>query len=189
LFELHSKIWDHKDLGQNLFYKLQITAAHYVELQKRLTSLYPNRTSEDYQNYDVLSTKLNILRSFVTPPEDLTDNAHPDSDDEENGKDEENNYGMDDELRAFFPTTITYMDLSSLELQYPTLRIPNPLLIRQEYHIITRMLNEQPEGYAGSTVLSGQPGIGETTLVLFSFLESDRVRGCNKARLLTFTCK
>ncbi|KIM73639.1 hypothetical protein PILCRDRAFT_15072 [Piloderma croceum F 1598] len=158
LFELHSKIWNRKDLEQNLFYKLEITAAHYVELQKCLKSLYLNHTSEDYQNYDVLSIKLNIL--------------HDDENEVENGKDEEDNYGMDDELCAFFPTTITYMDLSSLELQYPMLPIPNPLLIRQEYHIITHMLNEQPEGNAGSTVISGPPGTGKTAYLHLEIIRS-----------------
>jgi hypothetical protein len=168
LFELHSKIWGRKDLEQDLFNKLEITAAHYVELQKRLGRLYPNRNLEDYWNSDVLSTKLNILQSFEPPPEALIQVAYPDSDGEQIGvgkdQDQEDTYGMDDELRAFFPATVTYMDLSSLKLKKPPLRLPVPLLIRQAYTIITNMLNELPEGDAGSVIISGQPGTGEAPL-------------------------
>jgi hypothetical protein len=60
------------------------------------------------------------------------------------------------------------MDLSSLKLKKPPPRIPVPLLIRQEYHVITNLLNKLPEGDAGSAIVSGQPGTGETPL--FSFL-------------------
>lgn len=163
LFDLHSKIWDRKDLEQELFYRLEITAAHYVELQKRLDDLYPNRSSEDYQNGNVLSIKLNILRSFAPPPEALIQVTSTGGDDEQNEVD-----GMDDELRALFPDTVTYMDLSSLKLKKPPPRIPLPLLIRKEYGIITNMLNKLPEGNAGSVIISGQPGTGETFILLFS---------------------
>jgi hypothetical protein len=168
LFELHSKIWNRKDLKHDLFHKLEITAVHYVELQKRLGNLYPNRNSENYRNGDVLSIKLNILQSFVPSQEALIQFAYPGSDDEqiqvEKDEDKEDNYGMDDELRAFFPATVTYLDLSSLKLKKPPLRLPVPLLIRQEYIIITNMLNELPEGNAGSVIISGQPGTGEALL-------------------------
>jgi hypothetical protein len=59
------------------------------------------------------------------------------------------------------------MDLSSLKLKKLPLRMPMPLLIRQEYSIITNLLNKLPEGYAGSVVVSGQPGTGEISLFLF----------------------
>jgi hypothetical protein len=59
------------------------------------------------------------------------------------------------------------LDLSSLKLKKPPPRIPVPLIILQEYRIITDMLNKLPEGNEGSVVVSGQPGTGETPL-LFS---------------------
>lgn len=99
---------------------------------------------------------LNSTSSAPSPPPKalvqraLIQNPYPDSDD-----------GIDDELRAFFPTKITFMDLSSLKLKKVPPHIPVPLLIRQEYAIITSMLSEQPEGKLGSVVISGQPGIGE----------------------------
>jgi hypothetical protein len=155
-----------------LFYEVEITAAHYVELQKRLENLYPNRNSKDYRNDNVISIKLDVLQSFAPPPEALIQVAYPGSDDKqievEEDEDKEDNYGMDNELRAFFPATVTYMDLSSLKLKKPPPRIPVPLLIRQEYSIISDMLNKLPEGNAGSVVVSGQPGTGETPLFLFS---------------------
>jgi hypothetical protein len=183
LFELHSKIWDRKFLPQDLFYEVEITAAHYVELRNRLENLYTNRNSKDYRNNNVLSIKLNVLQSFTPPPELLIQVAHPGND-----EDKLDIYGMsDDELCAFFPAKNTYMSLSNLKLKKPSARIPLPLLIRQEYCIIPDLLNTLPERNAGSMVISGQPGTGETPLLsFFPFLESDQVRGCYKARLLTY---
>ena len=141
-------------------------------IAKRLENLYPNRNSKDYRNDNVISIKLDVLQSFAPPPEALIQVAYPGSDDKqievEEDEDKEDNYGMDNELRAFFPATVTYMDLSSLKLRKPPPRIPVPLLIRQEYSITSDMLNKLPEGNAGSVVVSGQPGTGETPLLLFS---------------------
>jgi len=36
LEEVHSKIWNKKELEPELFRKVEITQAHYTELQKRL---------------------------------------------------------------------------------------------------------------------------------------------------------
>jgi hypothetical protein len=119
--------------------------------------------SFDRQNPPLLLRESgNILRSFAPPPEALIQVTSTGGDDEQIEVD-----GMDDELRVLFPATVTYMDLSSLKLKKPLPRIPLPLLIRKEYGIITNMLNKLPEGNAGSVIISGQPGTGETFL-LFS---------------------
>ena len=68
----------------------------------------------------------------------------------------------------FSQPTAAYMDLFSLKPKKLPPRIPVPLFIRQEYSIISDMLNKQPESNAGSAVISGQPGTGETPLLLFS---------------------
>lgn len=168
LFELHSKIWGRQDLVGKLSYKLEITAAHYFQLQKRLDHLYPNRSSEDYWNGNVLSTKLNILQSVAPPPvSSLIPVMSTGGEGEQIEGEQIEVDGMDDELRAFFPATVEYLDLSSLELKKPPPRIPLPLLIRKEYHIITNMLNKLPQGNAGSVIISGQPGTGETLILLY----------------------
>jgi hypothetical protein len=43
LTELHSKIWGQEDRRQELFMTVEITTAHYKELEERLTKLHPNR--------------------------------------------------------------------------------------------------------------------------------------------------
>jgi len=77
LTELHSKIWGQKNRRQELF-----TTAHYKELEERLTKLHPNRHSETYEAQDVLSIKLEVLRSFKTPSNGgathATHATHPD---------------------------------------------------------------------------------------------------------------
>jgi hypothetical protein len=110
----------------------------------------------------VMSYPSDILRSFAPPPESLIQVTSTGGDDKQIEVD-----GVDDELHALFPATVTYMDLSSLKLKKPLPHIPLPLLIRQEYGIITNMLNELPEGNAGSVIISGQPGTGETFILLF----------------------
>ena len=73
-----TNIWNRNNLAKDLFRKVEITAAHYIEWQKCLENLYPNRNSEDYWNADVISIKLDVLQSFKPPPEPQI--AHPGSD-------------------------------------------------------------------------------------------------------------
>lgn len=56
---------------------------------------------------------------------------------EEKMEAEGNNDGIDDDLRSLFPVKIRYLDLSCLELQNLPTRLPLPMLIRDEYDIIT----------------------------------------------------
>jgi hypothetical protein len=153
LTELHSKIWGQEDRRQELFTTVKITTAHYKELEERLTKLYPNRHSETYEAQDVLSIKLDVLRSFKTPSNGThaTHATHPDA---ESYETEGESNEVDDELYSLFPFTVEFLDLSSLKLETTLLRMQQPLLIRQEYKFLTERLPNR------STILSGQPGTG-----------------------------
>jgi hypothetical protein len=48
LEEVHSKIWNRKDLRPQLFRNVDVTQAHYAALQKRLKELHSDRDSPDY---------------------------------------------------------------------------------------------------------------------------------------------
>jgi hypothetical protein len=155
LTELHSKIWGQENRRQELFTTVKITTAHYKKLEERLTKLYPNRHSEIYEAQDVLSIKLEVLRSFITPSNDGATNVTC-LDAEIEGESNE----VDDELYSLFPFTIEFLDLSSLKLETPLLRMSQPLLIRQEYKFLTERLPDR------SAILSGQPGTGGTPVFL-----------------------
>ena len=164
LLELHTKIWDRKDLWQELYHTVEITAAHYDELQARLDKLYPKRHTPEYLagTEGVLSTKLELLRNFksplVTPAQEHA--AHVDNEQAEYSEEEENNGG--DDPRSLFPVTLEYLDLSCLELKNMTSRMPLAVLIRKEYKILSELVNRH-----GSSIISGQPGTGRI-LVFFS---------------------
>jgi hypothetical protein len=132
LFELHSKIWGREASRGELFHEIELTAAHYTELQKRLTENDPHRDSPDYQARDVLSIKSDIL-SFKP---DKRPDASLGQREVENDEDSED--GLDDELRSFFPSTIKYVDLSSFK-SVPS-RMPRLSLIRQDYGEISVLL-------------------------------------------------
>jgi hypothetical protein len=167
--ELHAKIWGREDRWQELHHTVEITAAHYDELQGRLDKLYPDRHTRRYQTSSerVLSTKLDILRNFQPPPApELV--AHADNEQAE----EENNDDDDDELRSIFPVTIEYLDLSCLQLENTTLRMPLAFLIRDEYRILDDIL----DNLDGSGIISGQPGTGKI-LVFLLMLHLTQIQG------------
>jgi hypothetical protein len=181
LVELHSKLWNKKHLQQELFQTIEITAAHYKELQERLSKQFPNRHSPNYRPVGgVLSVKLDVLRNFKVPHPALGHVAHPtDSDDEKN---EDENNDIDDELHSFFPATIKFLDLSSLRLRISPLRMPLPLLVRDEYNFLSDMLDKLPRDGSGSAIVSGQPGTGKISSFFLC-----RISPIHKARPLTFT--
>jgi hypothetical protein len=131
--------------------------------------LQPGRSLQNYTGVDVRSIKLDILR-FINSPSPVP----PGNDDEtvgmEQTEDGEDSDGLDDELRSFFPATIQYLDLSSLELSNPPRRLPLPLLIRQEYNVISKLLDDLPKDNNGSAIVSGQPGIGDFLSIFKFFL-------------------
>jgi len=140
LTEVHPKIWNQKDLRPQLFRGVEVTREHYVTLQQRLKELHPDRDSPDYDstNPDVLSVKLDLLRS-LTPAEALSP-RHCDEDELE--------------IKSLFPFILSFLDLSTLGLEQKVpIRLPLPLLIREEYKHISELIR--------SPVIVSQPGTGE----------------------------
>ena len=129
--------------------------------------LQPGRNLQNYTGVNVQSIKLDILRSFK-PPLSIPLGHNDDVVGMEQTEDGEDNDSLDDELRSLFPATIQYLDLSSLELSDPLRRLPLPLLIRQEYNVISKLLDDLPKNNKGSAIVSGQPGIGDF-LSIFKF--------------------
>jgi hypothetical protein len=167
LEELHSKIWNREDLKPTLFRKVEVTRAHYDVLQDSLNRKYPDRTFAQYNglSHNVLGDKLDILKS--TPPEALSP-QHPDhsedrvDDDDDLGASDED----DSEINSLFPFTLSYLDLSILELENMSDRFPLPLFLRQEYDHISNLINGHPRNGKGSVIVSGQPGTGEVLVSL-----------------------
>ena len=171
LSELHSKIWGRENLRLELFHEVDITVTHYEKFQKHLTELQPGRNLQNYDGVDVQSIKLDILRSF-NPPLPVPPGRNDDVVGMEQTEDGEDDDSLDDELRSLFPATIHYLDLSSLELSNPPLRLPLPLLIRQEYNFISKVLDDRPKNNKGSVIVSGQPGIGDLLSIFNLFLSN-----------------
>jgi hypothetical protein len=64
------------------------------------------------------------------------------------------------EAEAIFPYTIRYVDLTVLNLKNH-LRAPLLMLFRNEWGTMIDIFNKSEKGREGSTVFTGQPGIGE----------------------------
>ena len=182
LLELHSKIWGRENL--RLFCETDITVARYKKLQKYLMESQPGRTSKAYTAGDVQSIKLDILR--INSPSPVPPGRN---DDETVGKEqtEDGEYGdLDDELCSYFPATIKYLDLSSLDLVHKPRRLPLLLLIRQDYTVISELLDNLSNSNKGSAIVSGQPGIGDF-LSIFELFWLNLTK--HQARLHTSTSK
>ena len=161
LQELHSKIWDRNDLIPTLFREVKVTRAHYDELQDRLNQKYPDRHSKEYAGH-ALSDNLDFLNSLEAflP-------RHSDNNDRINDDDMEAGNGSDFEIDSFFPSTLCYLDLSTLELKRKSNRFPLPLFRRQEYGHISELIDKRPLNGLGSVMVSGQPGTGEVLVSPF----------------------
>ena len=57
LLELHQKLWKQEQLRPSLFCTVDVTRAHYAELQKRLNAAHKTRNSKTYTATNVLSIK------------------------------------------------------------------------------------------------------------------------------------
>jgi hypothetical protein len=174
LHEVHSKIWDRQDIRSEIFRTVEVTAAHYDALQKRLKEQHPDRDSTNYNAGldDVLSIKLDILNQTIpaSTPSPIVQRAHSGNEQilVQDDEDLEESDGNDDtEFRSFLPATLKFLDLSSLKLkdEEPP-RLPLPLFLREEYDLISRLLKEMPEHSGGSAIVSGQPGTGEVLVFL-----------------------
>lgn len=159
LMEIHRKIWNQKDQQQNLFRTVRLEFSDYERLERRLAGLRSGRR-EAADSADILRVKLAFLQSISS--------VTPDPRSEEKVGD---SCDLHDELRAFFPFTLEYLDTSSLELRVSSPRIPVPLLIRQEYHALSGLLGELPVECAGSAIITGQPGTGKTAYLYLKMIE------------------
>ncbi|KAK2464429.1 hypothetical protein APHAL10511_003577 [Amanita phalloides] len=74
------------------------------------------------------------------------------------------------EAKAIFPYTIQYVDLTVLNLKN-NFRVPPLMLFRNEWGTMIDIFNKRTHlnGIKGSTIFTGQPGIGKTCL-LYSIL-------------------
>ena len=158
-WNFNAKIWNRKDRRQELYHIVEITAAHYNELQARLDKLYPDRHTRDYHagTEGVLSTKLELPRKFKSPL--VAPAPEPASHEQEDNEEEANNDG--DDPRSLFPVTLEYLDLSCLELENTTSRMPLVFLIRKEYKILSELVNG-----LHCAIISGQPATGRVLVFL-----------------------
>jgi hypothetical protein len=150
LVELHSKLWNRKDLKPSLFRQVEVNVGHYHALVRSLEKEYPSRDSDDYNADDVLSVKLKVLNNPVNTEatgDDLTESEIT-------------------EIYSHFPWTLRFLDLSPLNLVNPPPRLPMPLLVREEYDNISQIIDSRQLTSAGSVLVSGQPGTGEICLLL-----------------------
>jgi hypothetical protein len=154
LEDLHSEIWNRWDLKSQLFRQVEVTGAHYAALRKCLDDKYPDRNWPDYEGSrrDVRDIKLDLLDSIVSeasPP------PHPENN--ENGVDDT---GLD--VESLFPSTLQYLDFSTLGLREQPSRLPLPLYLRQEYDDIS----ELTANGSNLVIVSGQPGTGDVLVTL-----------------------
>jgi hypothetical protein len=190
LVEIHSKLWGRHDLFGEIFRTANVTKADFIELQRQLQKLNPERNSESYVAKEVLATKSAFLRSRSTAlfftnlgkglvPRLVFDASQPlssdvvddDADDTDDVMDIDPDPGcshintdmanLSNEATAIFPYTIRYMDLTVLKLTTKDLRVPQLILFRHEWGSIIDIFNERKKGMRGSAVFTGQPGIGE----------------------------
>ena len=163
LLELHQKLWKQEHLRPSLFRTVDVTRAHYAELQKRLNAAHKTRNSKTYTATNVLSIKLDVLHNFVPDAAGEDDPRVGDVDDVDTEDDSD-----PDELFEFLPATIRYLDITPLELQHHP-RITFPLLLRDEYDVMSTVLHDIQvlEGISGSCLVTGQPGAGEPRLSSF----------------------
>ena len=159
LQELYSKIWDRKDLKPTLFREVVVTRAHYDKLQDRLNRKY--RTSKKHGGSHILSDKLDILKWTNSPEALLPRHSDNNEDRMDDDYDMEAGNGNESDFEIF-PSILRYLDLSPLELQNKSDRFPLPLLRREEYGHISKLIEKQSSRNSlGSVMVSGQPGTGE----------------------------
>ena len=145
---------------------MKVTQDHCIELQNRLKEQHPDRDSPEYdgREHNVLSAKLDFLRSITPLPPRHPDN-NEDRVDDDIDPEATNPDGSD--IKSFFPSTLSFLDLSSLRLKvYVPNRLPLPLLLRQEYDHISALIKREPRNSEGSVIVSGQPGTGEVLVSL-----------------------
>ena len=166
LEEVHSKVWDKKELEPKLFRTVNITRTHYTQLQERLKQQNPDRDLPGYDGrlHNVRSLKLKFLQSITPLPPQRPDNNEVQVGDGDNSR-ASNTDGS--EIGLFLPFNLSYLDLSSLDLkkELPA-HLPSPLFLRPEYDHISTLIDKEPQNNEGSVIVSGQPGTGEVLVSL-----------------------
>ena len=128
-------------------------------MQDILNQKFTERESALYdgREHNVLGDKLDFLRSLC-PAETHTVN----SDDRVDVDDGPEATTEDDfEINSFFPSSLNYLDLSTLGLKSELNRVPMPLYLRHEYGHISELIKKDPQNSNSSFIISGQPGTGE----------------------------
>jgi len=141
---------------------VKVNQAHYTELQRRLKEQHPDCDSPEYdgRKHNVRSVKLNFLRS-ITPLAP----RHPDNNEGRVGDDDDPEASNEDssDINSIFPSTLSFLDLSTLGLKAKLQnRLPLPLVVRREYHYISAITDDEQD----SVIVSGQPGTGEVLVSL-----------------------
>ena len=105
-------------------------------------------------------SKLNFLQSLipvnVSSPRHLEDN---DGRVDDGSNSEASNDSEDDPaFELLFPSTLSFLDRSSLELEENApRRLPSPLLLRREYEDISKLIKKEHPSNGNSVIVSGQP--------------------------------
>ena len=140
---------------------MKVTRAHYDALQDNLKWKYPDRdlTWYDGRHHNVLRDKLDILKLITTTegfsPQHTDNNEHR-VDDGDDPK----------AVNSLFPSTFSFLDLSTLKLQQQLNHFPYVLLIQEEYNHISNLIKNSVQGGIGSVMVSGQLGTGEVFVSL-----------------------
>jgi hypothetical protein len=147
LEELHSKIWGGAET--TLIRTVKVTEEDYMALKRRVNGL------RDRADLKLAKHYILELLSTTEAPSNLQDEV-------------ENDDSEARDIYNLFPSIFTYLDLASLELKEKvTSRFPLPLLIRQDYNDMTKLIDDESRDSSGSVIVSGQPGTGEFLVSLF----------------------
>jgi hypothetical protein len=153
LKHVHAKLWDKSTLQEKIFRETTVTFAHFLALENRLNEHNPLRTavSDKYKVAEVERIKSKFLDEIIAGTINVDDYKGP-------LRPEFN------EINSFFPFKLKYIDLST-SIKVPPTRSPPLILYRQEYDVLSRLLEKKGElarASLGSAIVSGQPGIGES---------------------------
>ncbi|KAF8273633.1 hypothetical protein EI94DRAFT_1913870 [Lactarius quietus] len=193
LVELHEKLWGKKELEDQIIRTVALNVADYFCLQGDLDGRNPTRGSDEYQPEDVLSVKVNFLRSkqnvtsSAFPQQAVHSNPNPtassgstispsiladDADVDDLVDLPEITVDGDEEaevLGSIFPQQIHYLDLTTLNLKksWKARGLPLVMLIRSEWETLLDSFSKRERGRDGSVFLTGQPGIGKTCFLYY----------------------
>ena len=176
---IHSKLWDKDEYFGDIFRTATLTKDDFNELQALLDEQNSERISDSYVAENVLATKSAFLRVKSTPlstefgnglaprlvfdtSSDAVADDAMDTDPDHCSSDHVDLHmaHLSNEAEAIFPYTIRYVDLTVLKLK-EDLCVPQLILFRNEWGTMIDIFNNSEKGRQGSTVFSGQPGIGE----------------------------